>query len=335
MARIALDVMGGDRGPAEAVAAAHMFIRDTSHTVLLVGDKVALEPLLREGIGPTPRLELIHAPSQIQMDEVATRAVRRKPSASLNVAVCLARDGLADAVVSAGHTGAVVVSCAVHLEHLLGVDRPALAVVIPTQSGQVVLLDVGANVQVKPHQLVQFGQMGSAWARECLGVESPRVGLLSNGSEVVKATQNIRLSHELCQAQVLGYVGLVEGMDLFAGHVDVAVCDGFVGNILLKGLEGAVELVLTRLGQGLNSLTMPASFRQDMLGQLNQVGHQLDYAEQGGALLLGLNRVVVVAHGRSDQRALTNALLLAGRCVDADLVLRMRERLQLGRSTGS
>ena len=333
MARIALDVMGGDRGPAEAIAAARIFVRDTSHTVLLVGDRASVEPLLREG--RESALELVHAPSQIKMDEAATRAVRRKPHASLNVAVRLAHQGYADAVVSAGHTGAVVVSSALYLERLPGVDRQALAVVIPSRSGQVVLLDVGANVQVKPHQLVQFGQMGSAWAAELLGVRHPRVGLLSNGTEVVKANTSVRVAHDLCQISLPGYVGLVEGMDLFSGGVDVVVCDGFVGNILLKGLEGAVELVLSRLSKGFSSLSLPPTVYGDVRQVVGLAGHQLDYAEQGGALLLGLGSVVVVAHGRSDQRALTNALGLAGRCVDAELVLRLRERLQLGSSTGS
>lgn len=328
---IAVDAMGGDHAPQAPVLGALQAAPELGEPVLLVGSREAVSPLLeghqagRVGAG---RLDLVEAAEQIGMDEHPVEAVRKKRDASLVVAARLVREGRASALVSAGNTGAVLAASLFHIGRLAGVERPALAVVLPLFSGPAVLIDAGANVDCRPSHLLQFGVLGGAFARVVLGIERPRVGLLNIGEEPTKGNEVAQEAHRLMARRLEGFVGNVEGKDVFAGGCDVVVCDGFVGNVLLKALEGfasalmgeirraALESVRGRLG-GL--LLKPA---------LAGLRERLDYRSYGGAFLVGVKGVVVVAHGRSDPHAMANAVRLAARGVRQRLVAVMEAAVE-------
>ncbi len=320
---IAVDLMGGDHAPHAPLRGALEARSGVAMPLLLVGPRDRMQSLLdaspADAAGAAP-VELVDAPEQIGMDEHPVEAVRRKPGASLVVAARLLREGRASALVSAGNTGAVLAASLLHVGRLRGVERPALAVVLPLFGGPVVLIDAGANVDCRPSHLLQFGMLGGAFARVLLGIERPRVGLLNIGEEPTKGNEAAQQAHRLMAERVEGFVGNVEGKDVFAGACDVVVCDGFVGNVLLKSIEGfassllgairqqALETVRGRLG-GL--LLKPA---------LRRLRDRLDYRTYGGAFLVGVRGVVVVAHGRSDERAMANAVRMAARGVQEGLV---------------
>lgn len=322
---IAVDAMGGDHAPHAPVFGAVRASTELDLPVLLVGSQAAVGPLLEEQASGrrAGRLELVEAAEQIGMDEHPVDAVRKKRNASLVVAARLVKEGRAAALVSAGNTGAVLAASLFHIGRLPGVERPALAVVLPLFSGPAVLIDAGANVDCRPSHLLQFGVLGSAFARAVLGIDRPRVGLLNIGEEPTKGNEAAQEAHRLMAERLQGFVGNVEGKDVFVGACDVVVCDGFVGNVLLKAVEGfasalmgeirraALQSVRGRLG-GL--LLKPA---------LVGLRERLDYRSHGGAFLVGVRGVVVVAHGRSDERAMDNAVRLAARGVRQGVVAAM------------
>lgn len=323
---IAVDAMGGDHGPRLVVEGAVAALRDLGIRPVLVGAAARIHGELRRLRATDLPVEVVDASDVIEMSEHPAMALRRKRGASIVVATGLVRDARAAAVVSAGHTGAAMAAAHLILGRVAGVDRPAIAAVLPTASGRpVVLLDVGATVDCRPHHLVQFGLMGHVYAREVLGVSAPRVGLLSNGEEETKGNDvTIRAAGLLRQAP-LQFVGNVEGREVLAGAVDVAVCDGFVGNVLLKFGEG-VALVLRDIVRGelrgwrgrlLQLYLTPA------LGAARRIHRRLDYREYGGAPLLGINGTCVVAHGRSGPRAVRNAIRVAAEATAHDLPARI------------
>lgn len=326
---IAVDAMGGDLGPSVVVPGAIEAARQTGAKILLVGNEATLDGELNRLSPSGVDLEIAHAPEVAGMDEKPSDILRRKKNASIQVACRLVRDGAAQGVVSAGHSGASVACGMFIMGRIPGVERPALASLLPTEKEPVVLLDVGATVDCKPYNIFQFGLMGDAFARDILNKESPRVGLLSIGEEEGKGNSQVKEAYELFKmAQNLNFSGNIEGRDLFTGEMDVAVCDGFVGNVALKLSEGlglSLSRVLKRelLNSGflpkLGSLLAKSAFRR--------FAKVVDYAEYGGAPLLGLQNISIVCHGRSNAKAICNATRMATLFVEKETNKRLMETI--------
>ena len=323
MIRVAVDALGGDRAPAEIVHGA----ADAASP--------EIQPLL-VGPGTLDRhgLELLEARDSIDMDDHAVDAVRSKPDSSLVRAVRAVADGEADAVLSAGNTGAMLAASLLHIRRLEGVYRPAIAIVIPTKVGHSVLIDAGANADARPEHLVQFAHMGAVFAEEILEITDPEVRLLSIGEEPEKGNQLTLEAHELLRdADHLRFGGNTEGRTLLEGEADVVVADGFTGNVALKTIEGTVKSLLDALRSELE-----ASARGKLGGALirpaaRELRARLDPETYGGGYLLGLNGLVVIAHGSSSRVAIANAIRHAARGVEHRVVERLRQRLSLGRDT--
>ena len=316
--------MGGDDAPGSIVAGALVAARHLQVGLLLVGDRQEIErELFRHPRVGSLDVELLDASERVEMAEAAASALRRKPRASIRVAADAVRGGRADALFSAGHTGATVMAAHAAFGRLPGVDRPALATVIPTRNTPAVLLDSGATVECRPHHLVQFAIMGAAYARIAFDCQSPRVGLLSVGEEESKGNELTREAHQLLKSAPIRFVGNVEGRDVYAGHADVIVCDGFTGNITLKISEGLVETVESLLHDELSS-TFGTRVGYLLSRQAyRRFRKRLDYSEYGGAPLVGLNGLCVVGHGRSSAKAVRNAVAMAARAVSDGLLDRL------------
>lgn len=318
---IALDCTGGDDGEAPNVAGAVQAARDFGITVALVGkaDKIRAELKKHDLTGLS--LSVIEAADEVTMDEHPAQAVRRKPNASINVALRAVKDGTAVAAVSAGNSGATMVAALLHLGRIAGVERPAIGAILPSLGGDVLLIDTGANTEVRPSHLVQFAQMGSVYMQKVRGVARPRVGLLSNGEEETKGTQIVQEAHALLREMPdLHFTGNVEGRDVAKGVCDVCVTDGFTGNVLLKTAEGTASFMSTVLRQELTK-TLPRKLAAAVLRPaFRALRDTLDPAREGGALLFGVNGVAVIAHGHSDARAVRNAIRVAKECVEGDAV---------------
>jgi glycerol-3-phosphate acyltransferase PlsX len=312
--RIAVDAMGGDHAPARPVDGALAAARYLGLGIDLVGRRDAIRAELdRHPDSGSLDVSIIDAPDVVGMDESAALALRRKPRSSIMVAASRVRDGHAAALVTVGHTGAAVVAAHAVFGMLPAVDRPALAPSVPTTRGSAVLLDAGATVECRPMHLLQFGVLGASYARVAMGIEHPRVGLLSIGEEASKGTELIRDAHQLLKASPLAFVGNIEARGIFAGEADVVVCDGFTGNVALKLSEGVVEMVEDLLREELQS-----TFSSQMGYLLSQRAFRrfrkrVDYSEYGGAPLLGTAGIVIVGHGRSSVKAIRNAVAQAAR----------------------
>src|SRR5437867_925937 len=308
--------MGGDFAPANPVAGAILAARELGSRVLLVGREEEIERELRRHGARDASLSVVHASEAVAMDEAPAQALRRKKDSSLRVAANLVQEGKADALVSAGNSGAVMATAMFVLGTMAGVDRPALAAVVPNRKGATVWLDVGANVDSKPQHIHQWAIMAHIYAKNILGIASPRVGLLSNGEEAGKGNDVVKETFKLLQESRINFIGNVEGHDIFNGTTDVIVCDGFTGNVSLKAVESATETLFhflkqefarswrTRLGY---LLSRPAfkGFRK-----------RVDYAEFGGVPLLGVKGATIISHGRSSPRAIRNAIRVAGEVVE-------------------
>ncbi len=319
MTRVAVDALGGDHAPDEIVLGA------------VDAATADIQPVL---VGPagleTHGLQLIEASESIDMDDHAVDAVRSKPDSSLVRAARAVADGDADAVVSAGNTGAMLAASLLHIRRLPGVHRPGIAIVIPTKRGRSVLIDAGANADARPEHLVQFAHMGSVFAEEILEVPDPEVRLLSIGEEPEKGSQLTLEAHELLRTAGLRFAGNTEGRTLLEGEADVVVADGFTGNVALKTLEGTVKSLLDALREELE-----ASSRGKLGGALirpaaRKLRARLDPETYGGGYLLGLNGLVVIAHGSSSRIAIANAIRHAARGVEHRVVERLQERLSRG-----
>jgi glycerol-3-phosphate acyltransferase PlsX len=310
--------MGGDHAPAAAVEGAVLFARElVQHQVVLVGDEARVRPLLKGA--PLPNLELRHASEVVGMEDAAT-SIRAKRDSSLRVCFELMKAGDVQAVVSAGHSGAVMAGALLVLGRLRGVERPAIAALLPALKGggRCLLLDAGANVECRPSQLAQFAVMGEAYVRAMLGVGRPRVALLSNGEEPSKGTSLTREAYRLLSKSDLRFVGYVEGKDIFSGDVEVVVTDGFTGNVVLKTSEGTATAVAGLLRSAIEKAGVGEKLGALLLGPtLAGLKKVVDYAEYGGAPLLGVEGVGIVAHGRSSPKAIKNALRAALQTAEA------------------
>jgi glycerol-3-phosphate acyltransferase PlsX len=316
MIRVAVDAMGGDRGPEEIVAGAVDAASDTVQPVI---------------VGPrgldTQGLELIEASDVIAMDEKPTEAVRAKPNSSLVVACRAVGERRADAVVSAGNTGAMLAACLLELRRIPGVRRPAIAVTIPARRGPSVLLDSGANADARPEDLVQFAHMGAVFAEEILGVARPEIRLLSIGEEPEKGSLLSLEAHRLLAATELNFAGNTEGRDLLDGAADVVVTDGFTGNVVLKVTEGTIQTLLEGLREEITATVVGKLGGLLIRPAARRLRKRLDPDTYGGAYLLGLRGLAVIAHGNSSRRAITNAVSLAARGVEKDVVGRLAQNL--------
>jgi glycerol-3-phosphate acyltransferase PlsX len=325
---IAVDAMGGDFAPRHVVDGALAAARHLDLGVALVGPAATLEAeLARHADVESAQVRVIDAPDVVRMEESPAAALRRKPGASIKVAASAVARGEAMALVSAGHTGATVMAAYGAFGMLSGVDRPALAATIPTRGRPAVLLDVGASVECRPQHLLQFGIMGSVFARVAFGVESPRVGLLSIGEEETKGNELTKEAHRLLKASPLAFIGNVEARHLYSGQADVIVCDGFTGNVVLKTSEGLVEMIEGLLGEELSStLTMRMG---SLLARraLRRFRRRVDYSEYGGAPLLGVAGVAIVGHGQSSAKAVRNAVAMAYRFASGRFIERIEQQI--------
>jgi len=315
--RISVDAMGGDFAPAEIVkgsveAAAKL---PGISKVFLVGDSAAIRGVLRQDSPVSEKIEIYHASEQIDMGEAPAQAVRRKKDSSIGRAVDLVKQGKADAVVSAGNTGAVVVASTLKLRALEGVGRPAIATVMPTQQRPCVLIDAGANIDCGPELLAQFAVMGSVYSRIILGREKPVVGLLSIGGEDSKGNEATREAFRIIDRSSLNFRGNVEGHDLFLGETDVVVCDGFVGNVVLKTSESIAGAIGHWMKKEFvaNPIRMTGALL--LRGALRTMKRRMDPEMYGGAPLLGVKGVCIITHGASSSRAIFNAIRIASESV--------------------
>jgi glycerol-3-phosphate acyltransferase PlsX len=317
-ARIAIDAMGGDNAPDEIVAGAVLAQRDGGVDCILVGDEARIRPLLGDA---GEAIEVVHVDGEIAMDEHAARAVRSSRGTSLGHIVEMVRDGAADAALSAGNSGAFLAIALVRLRTIPGIARPAIAAVLPTVGGPFVLCDAGANVDCRPEWLVQFALMGDAYARIALGIERPRVGIVSIGEERTKGNQQTLESAALLDRTGLNFIGHVEGKDLFEHHADVVVCDGFVGNVILKTSEGAGTFIRTMLREMIDDAPPLGKAGAFLLKpSFAKLGVRLSYDTYGGAPLLGVRGACIVTHGRSTRIAIRNAIRNAVTLAERNLI---------------
>lgn len=324
--KIAVDAMGGDHAPGEIVKGALEAVREFRQEVILVGDE---ELIRREITGGLPDLvDIVHAPEVISMRESPAGAVRRKKNSSIVRAVQLVKDGAAGAAVSAGNTGAAMAAGVLFLGLIPGIDRPAIATLLPSRKGKTLLIDSGANVDCRPAHLFQFALMGHLYLEEILGVKRPKVGLLSIGEEETKGNELTHATYRLLQHPPLNFIGNVEGRDIYEGTADIVVCDGFTGNIVLKAGEGMVTALLDMLKEEIRK-SVPAKIGMTMLlPALKRFWRKLDYAEYGGAPLLGVNGTVIICHGRSPARAIRNAIRLGRESAESNLVQAIKKSVQ-------
>jgi len=335
LARIALDAMGGDFAPQATVAGALLALGelDSAHTIQLVGRTEVVAQQLESLLGdPTyaalrphrSRITIVEAPDVIEMTDKPGAAIRGKPNSSMLVGLKLQADGQSDAFVSAGNTGAQMAASMIVLKLHAGLKRPAIATIFPTARKSVVVLDSGANVDCSADELVQFARLGAVYAEDLLGRANPAIGLLSIGEESEKGNAAVKEAHQLLQSAGINFIGNVEGRDLPAGgcdrgDIDVVVCDGFVGNVVLKFYEGVAPFIIGLLKRsGLDEKTMMGALKQ------------LDYSEHGGAPLLGVNGVSIISHGKSSPRAIMNALKVAVQAVETQMNEHIGRRLQEG-----
>lgn len=330
-AKIALDAMGGDHAPEEIVIGAIRASRELDVDIFLVGDRQAIEDCLALHPHQGVNLTIVDAEGVVEMEEDAV-VVRRKPKASINVAMNLVKEKQADAVVSAGHSGAAMAAALLRLGRLKGIDRPAIGTVFPTMipGKSVIVLDVGANVDCKPKYLEQFALMGTVYSQYVLGVAEPKVGLLNIGEEPTKGNTLALQTHELLTNNPqIPFVGNAEGRDVLSGNFDVIVCDGFVGNIVLKFAEAVGEILLSIVKEEL-----PRGWRGKLgaillAPNLKRIKQRVDHAEHGGALLFGVDGVCLISHGSSRSGSIFNAIRLAKEAVDNQVSVRINSSTSL------
>jgi glycerol-3-phosphate acyltransferase PlsX len=308
---IALDAMGGDGSPQIRIQGALDAVADDGLSVSLVGPVKRLRRELGRFRSIPTGIELVDATDVVQMHDPPLTVLRGKRNSSLSVCAELVRNGRASAMVTAGNTGAAWVAAKSTLGMIDGVDRPALAAILPKLDGHTLVLDVGANVEAKPHQLVQFAVMGSHYAAAVLGAEHPRVGLMSVGEEETKGGPRIRQHYRVLKNTGINFIGNVEGRDVFTGDVDVVVCDGFTGNVILKVAEGLGEMVVGMLKEEARQSPLYGAGLVLAKGAFRNVKRKVDYSEHGGAPLLGVDGACLIGHGRSNAKAIRNAIRFA------------------------
>ena len=327
--RIVLDAMGGDRAPESPVKGAVMAVKEHGYDITLVGDKERIQKELEGETYPKEKIEIVHTSEVIGMDEAAALSVRKKRDSSIVKGLELVKAGKHDAFVSAGNTGAVVCAATLSLRLMAGIDRPGIAVVFPTLSKPSMVIDVGANIDPKPLHMLQYGIMGDAYSRHILGKNDPTVALLNIGEESTKGTDFEKESHALLKASKLNFIGNVEPKEVYKGTADVVLCNGFVGNVLLKVTEAfayaGAELLKSELKKSGMLAHLGALL---MLPALKKIKKRIDASEHGGAPLLGVDGKVIIAHGSSNAKAIKNAIRVAAEYHDHDVNAHIMEELR-------
>lgn len=331
--RIAIDAMGGDLGPAEVVEAVKLALEQNQglNPMTLVGDQAVLLPLLeRAGLKDHEQVAVFHASEIITMDDKPLQALKRKKDSSMVRAIELVKTGQASVVVSCGNTGALMAGGTLRLRTMEGIARPALAAVVPRQNGHFVLIDAGANPEAKPEHLLHNAILGSHYCTVMLGLKSPRVGLMTIGTEEGKGNSLVAETHELLKQAdgIINYAGPIEGFQVFAEHVDVVVCDGFVGNIMLKSWESLVNFFTGMLKEELKASPLRMAGAMLSKGAFTALKHRVNPERYGGAPLLGLRGNILKAHGSSNRRAIRSAIRAANAMIKADLNHRIEADIQ-------
>jgi phosphate acyltransferase len=326
MIRVAIDAMGGDFGPGPIIAGVAEALKTTKFEAILVGDESIIKSLLPESI--KTKVSIVHADDVISMHDHATDALKKK-SSSIYVATELVRDGKADAVVSAGHSGATMSLATLRIGRIDGIARPAIATLMPTviDGQKSLVLDVGANVDCKPEHLFQFGVMGLAYAKDIMGVKKAKVGILTNGEEETKGNEVSKEAASLLKS-LPEFIGNVEGNNIFDGSVHVIVCDGFVGNIVLKTSEGVADTIGKFMKSHIKKSAFASFGSVFMRKVFSSLKQQIDYAEYGGAPLLGINGAVIIGHGKSNSKAIKNAIFQAINFVESDVNTHIKASLE-------
>jgi len=329
--RIALDAMGGDFAPKNNVEGAVLALKEYPHIekLFLVGDAMAVGAELKRIGYQDQRLEILHASEVVDMHESAAKAIRQKKDSSISRSVDLVKSGSAKAVISAGHTGAAVAACVLKLRTLKGIERPAVACLLPTEVGVFVLIDAGANPDSSPENLLQFGIMGSVFSEQVLGNKRPKVALLSIGEEDVKGNDITKEAFKLLKASSLNFEGNIEGRDLYENPADVVVCDGFTGNVVLKTSESIAYAIFGWLKRELNRGLVRKVGAQLARGAFRDIYKKTNAEEYGGMPLLGVNGVCIIAHGSSSPVAIKNAIRAAAESVKQDLNPHILRKLEI------
>ncbi|MEX0912502.1 MAG: phosphate acyltransferase PlsX [Gemmatimonadota bacterium] len=320
--RIALDAMGSDRAPTIEVEGAIGALRtlEADFHLIFVGDRNRIEAeLSRHPNAPHERIEIVHAPERIGVEDSPAQAIRRKRDSSIVVGLNLHKRGEVDAFISAGSTGAVMAGSLLILRPLPGVDRPPVGAILPTSQGHTLLIDAGANIETRSNHLLQFAHLGTIYAQDLMRIARPRVGLLNIGEEPGKGHDQVLKAHQLLSASSLNFVGNIEGRDIIDHKCDVLVCDGFVGNVLLKFYESVAGFILDLLRKEMEESAVTADLRR--------IFEVLDYTEYGGAPLLGVNGVVIICHGGSPPKAVSNAIKVAVQAVEQEMKIHIQKRL--------
>ncbi len=328
--RIVLDAMGGDYAPAEIVKGALKaaeFYPDIQIILVGQGDQIMAHiPAKRL----KPNMEIYEASEVIEMDEHPAAAIKKKKDASIVVATRLVKEGYADALVSAGSTGAQMATALLGLGRIKGINRPAIGTILPTLQAGKLLIDVGANPDAKPENLLQYGMMGSIYAEIILGIKNPKVALLNIGSEEGKGNELVQAAYDLFKGSSLNFIGNIEGRDIPYGRADVIVCDAFVGNIVLKTIEGMASSLFQLIKEKITANTVRKMGALLIKPALKDIAHTLDYSEYGGAPLLGVNGTSIICHGSSKEKAIFNAIRVAKECVEQRIIERIAAEIQKG-----
>ncbi len=309
--RIALDVMGGDRGPEVILKGGALAASEIPDEIVLVGNEDIIGDFINKN--PLPNFSIYPSEEVIQMDEEPVSAVRRKKSSSLVKCFQLLKEKKVEAVVTAGNTGAAVAAASIFLRRIKGVKRPTLAILLPTSSDFTLLLDAGACVDTGEEELVQFGIIGSIYVREMIGKENPRVGLLNIGEEPTKGNRVVKSAYPLLKESGLNFIGNIEGRDIFRGKADVVICDGFVGNIVLKCGEGVAESMAMYIKEYLKKAVIPREVEGSLEKLLGDFFRRVNYSTYGGAILLGVKGYCIITHGASPAEGIKNSILVACR----------------------
>ncbi len=326
--KIALDAMGGDDAPAAIVEGAVLAARELDVAITLVGDEQEVEKALSRYRTSSLPISILHASQKVQMHEPPSSVVRKKRDSSIWVATELVKRKEAAAVISAGNTGASMATALFILGPLLGVERPAIATPLPTLQGTSILIDVGANVDCKPQQLLQFAIMGTIYATDILGIPRPKVGLLNIGEEDTKGNELTKEAFRLLKGSALNFIGNVEGRDVYTGVADVIVCDGFIGNIALKISEGLADAIIQFLKREITASPLGKLGGLLLKPSFASFKRKIDYAEYGGAPLLGVDGISIICHGRSSGRAIKNAIRVAMESFNRGVNQRIREQIE-------
>ncbi len=325
---VILDAMGSDAHPDPEILAAIRFAREFQEEIILVGDENILNPKIQQNGGAGIPIRVVHAAEVLEMEDKPVENARKKAQNSMAVGMDLIKSGEGQAFVTAGNTGGAMVNALLKLGRIKGVLRPALCAIFPTSTGKAVVLDIGANAECKPEFLLEFAVMGSVYAEKALKKTNPRVGLLSNGEESGKGNQLVKDTYPLLVSSKINFIGNIEGKELFGGNVDVAVTDGFTGNILLKTSEAVGKLIITKLKTGLLSSLRTKLGAALAKPAFTEVRKLMDPSETGAVILLGVDGLVYVGHGRSDEAAMFSAIKAAREAVKDNLLSSLKDAIQ-------